>query len=276
MARKQIRVWAPKRNKTHLGSLSRRMLFTWFMLAAFIFLFAPQSLTNKFQFAFVRIFRWPLSIGRNISLLARTRQPPIDVVNRREFNKLQNLLADIIEQRDQERKEVEKLSGLRRRFPLEGAKLLSAGVITATIDKLRSELIIDRGQKDGLAKDQFVLADNSIIGTISHVDSRTARVRLFTDSASNMAVKIGKLNIARIMQGSGDNLARIEMIKHKVKIGTEIMAGKKPGFLDTPMIAGRVARCERNVESPLLWDITVEPVCDVERLNDVTVIVMNP
>ena len=253
------------------------------MLAAFIFLFAPQGLTNKFQFAFVRIFRWPLGIGENISLLARTRQPPSDEVSRREFNKLQrefnklqNLLADVIEQRDQEHKEVEKLSGLRKRFPLEGAKLLSADVITATIDKLRSELIIDRGQNDGLARDQFVLADNSIIGTISDVDSRTARVRLFTDSASNMAVKIGKLNIERIMQGSSDNLARIEMIKHKVKIGSEIMAGKKPGFLDNPMIAGRVARCERNAESPLLWDIMVEPVCDIERLNDVTVIVMNP
>jgi len=276
MARKQIKVWVPKRNKTRLGSLSGRMLFTWFMLAAFIFLFAPQGLTNKFQFVFVRIFRWPLSVGRNISLLARTRQSPADVVSRRKFNKLQNLLADVIEQRDQEHKEVEKLSGLRKRFPLEGAKLLSADVITAAIDKLHSELIIDRGQNDGLARDQFVLADNSIIGTISDVDSRTARVRLFTDSASNMAVKIRELNIERIMQGSGDNLARIEMIEHKVKIGSEIMAGKKPGFLDNPMIAGRVARCERNAESPLLWDVTVEPVCDIEKLNDVTVIVMNP
>ena len=248
------------------------------MLAAFILLLTPQSLTNRFQFAFVRIFRWPLSIGRNVSLLARTRRPPADVVSRREFNKLQNLLADIIEQRDQKHKEVEKLSGLRKRLPLEGANLLSADIITAAIDKLRSELIIDRGQKDGLAKGQFVLADNSVIGTISDVDSRTARVRLFTDSASNTAVKIGKLNVERIMKGSGDNLARVEMIKNKVKIGSEIMAGKKPGFLDTPIIAGRVARCERNTKSPLLWDITVEPVCDIERLrlNGVTVIVMNP
>jgi len=256
------------------------MLFTWFMLAGFIFLFAPQALTNRFQFAFVRVFRWPLNIGRNISLLARTRQPSTDVVSRREFNselnKLQNLLADVIEQRDQQRKEVEKLSGLRKRFPLEGANLLSADVITAAVDKLRSELIINRGQKDGVAKDQFVMADNSIIGTISDVNSRTARVRLFTDSASNIAVKIGKLNIERIMHGSGDNLAKVEMIKQKVRIGTEIMAGKKPGFLDTPLIAARVVRCERNAESPLLWDITVRPVCDIERLNDVTVIVVNP
>jgi rod shape-determining protein MreC len=252
------------------------MLLTWFLLAALIFLLTPQSLTNKFQFAFVRIFRWPLSIGRNVSLLARTRRPPADVVSRREFNKLQNLKDDILEQRDQAYREIKKLSGLQQRFPLEGAKLMPAGVITAAIDKLRSELIIDRGQKDGLAKGQFVLADNSVIGTISHVDSRTAKVRLFTDSASNMAVKIGKLNVERVMKGSGDNLAMIGMIKNKVKIGSEIMAGKKPGFLDAPIIAGRVARCERNTKSPLLWDITVEPVCDIERLNSVTVIVLNP
>jgi len=37
-----------------------------------------------------------------------------------------------------------------------------------------------------------------------------------------------------------------------------------------------VALCERNKESPLLWDITVEPVCDIETLSDVAVIVMNP
>jgi rod shape-determining protein MreC len=159
---------------------------------------------------------------------------------------------------------------------LEGANLLSADVITAAIDKLRSELIVDRGQKDGLARGQFVLADNSVIGTISDVDSRTARVRLFTDSASNMAVKIGKLNVERVMKGGGDNLAMIGMIKNKAKIGSEIMASKKPGFLDTPIIAGRVARCERNTKSPLLWDITVEPVCDIERINSVTVIVLNP
>jgi hypothetical protein len=26
----------------------------------------------------------------------------------------------------------------------------------------------------------------------------------------------------------------------------------------------------------VLWDVIVEPVCDMERLNDVVVIVMNP
>jgi len=53
------------------------------------------------------------------------------------------------------------------------------------------------------------------------------------------------------------------------------MASKKPGFLDMPMIIGKVAQCKLNAQ-PLLWDITVEPVCDIQKAENVVVIVMNP
>jgi len=249
------------------------MLFTWFMLAGFIFLFSPGNLTNRFQFAFHRIFRWPLSIGRNISLSAGTRQPLGDVVSRDEYKRLLNHLANVIQQRNDAYEEVTTLSKMRNMPGWERMGFVPADVITDPINEQRSELIINRGRDDGLAKDQFVLADNSVIGTIYDVDARTALVRLFTDPASNTAVRIG--NIPWLMQGSGNNLAKISMVKHKVKVGYEIMAGKKPGFLDTPMIIGKVAGCERNAQ-PLLWDITVEPVCDIQKAGNVVVIVMNP
>ncbi len=249
------------------------MLFTWFTLAGFIFLFSPGNLTNKFQFAFHRIFRWPLRIGRNISLSAGTRQPLRDVVSRDEYKRLLNHLANVIQQRNDEHKKVEKLSRMRNIPGWERMGFVLADVTTVSIDKLRSELIINRGQDDGLAKDQFVLADNSVIGTISDVDAHTARVKLFTDPTSNIAVRIG--NIDWVMQGSGGNLARISMAKYEVKVGSEVMAGKKPGFLDTPMIIGKVAQCEHNAE-PLLWDITVEPLCNIQKTENVHVIVMNP
>ena len=252
------------------------MLLTWFILAGFIFLLAPQNLTNKFRFAFAHIFRWPLSIGRSVLLSARAHQQLTDVVSRKEHNLLQNYIANITEQLNQGRQKLEKLSGLRDRLVLEGAKFVLADVITASIDGSRSELIINRGENDGLAKDQFVLGDNSIVGTISDVSSRTAQVKLITDSASKIAVKIAGLNTGWIMQGNGNNSAGLHLIKYKVKTGDVVYAGKKPGFLDTPMIAGKVAQCKRNDENPLLWDATVEPACDIERLNNVIVIIMNP
>ena len=184
------------------------MLFTWLMLAGCILLFTPQNLTTKFQFAFARIFRLPLSISRNISLSARAQQPFSDVVSRSEYNRLQNHLANLTEQLQQEHQYTEKLSGLRNRLPLEAAKLVIADIISATISSSHNELIINRGSDDGIAQNQFVLGDNSIIGTISNVSSRTAQVKLITDVTSKIAVKIGNSDTYRLMEGNGNNCAK--------------------------------------------------------------------
>ena len=266
MARKRIKV-------------TRRMLFTWFMLAGLIFLFAPQSLTNKFQLGFARLFRWPLGFGRNVSLLAQP-QSRTDAVSRREFERLQNQLHNVTKQLYEEHQKVVALSGLRDRLGLEGAAMVRANVIQASTDPGQSKLIINRGKNDGLSTGQFVLDGSgvSVIGTISYVDDRTCQVTLVTDSTSRIAVKIANLDIDRVMQGTGNNSAKVNLVptKNKVRPGDIIYTCKKPGLLDVPMVIAKVAQCKRDDENPLSWDITAEPVCDVERLTDVAVIVMNP
>jgi rod shape-determining protein MreC len=245
------------------------------MLAGLIVLLSPQNLTNKFQFAFTYVFRWPLSIGRNISLSATTQQPirDKDTVTRDEYERLLNHIANITQQRDDAHEEIIKLRKIRNKPAWERAGFIQADVITVSVDNLRGELIINRGKEDKLEKNLFVLADNSIIGTISDVATRTARVRLFTDPASNTKVRIGNAN--QLMKGIGNNQAKIKMLKQKVDLDTEIMASKIPGFLGTPTIIGKVVRCEHN-EQPLLWDITVEPVCNIQKVESIHVIVMNP
>jgi len=42
------------------------------------------------------------------------------------------------------------------------------------------------------------------------------------------------------------------------------------------MKVGTVTKCDRDSDNPLLWDITVGPACNMEKLNDVAVIIMNP
>ena len=283
MTRQQISIEGSKRNKRRSGFVSRGMLFTWFMLGGLIVFFAPQNLTNRFQFAFANICRGPLSVGRTITLSARAQPRFIDVVSRRKYDQLQNHLANIAEELNQERQKVEELSRLRNRYPLEGAALVLADVITASAEGF----IINRGENDGLRKGQFVLGDNSIIGTVSDVSARTARVELITETTSDLAVEIGgpaspttasRGGLKTVIQGYSKNSAKVRLVstKHKIRIGDSVYACKKPGFLDTPIIVGTVSKCRKNDENPLLWDITVKPACDVEKLNNVTVIVMNP
>ncbi len=259
--------------------ISGKMLFTWFMMAGVIFLFVPQNLTNKFQFAFARMFRWPLSIGKNISLSTHTQQPLKDVVSRREYNKLQNHLAYLNEELIQKQKKIEKLAGLRDKlYVLEGASIMIADVIKTSIDGLQGGFIINQGKNEGIGKNQFVLGDNSIIGRISDVSAQTAKVKLITDPGLKIPVKITGLNVDMLMQGNGNNSAKIKLqkIKHEINIGDIVSVQKIPGFLDAPMITGTVTKCDRDSDNPLLWDITVGPACNLEKLNDVAVIIMNP
>jgi cell shape-determining protein MreC len=89
-----------------------------------------------------------------------------------------------------------------------------------------------------------------------------------------MPVQVG--GVPTFMTGNGDNSARIEMLKNKVNVGENVFALRKAGFLDASIIVGKVSRCERNTQSASLWDLTVEPACDIQNLEDVAVIIMNP
>lgn len=252
-------------------NISRKMLFTWFMLAGLIFLFAPQGLTNKFQFAFTRVFRIPLSMGRSISLAAK--YPTTTAVGQQ--SDYENHIANLTVKLQRQRKKLKELSGLRQRFPMEDVKFGMADIITAA-DTIAAELFINLGRKDGVKPGQFVLAGNSVIGTISDVSYRTAQVTLITDPASLVAVKIDGLKSGKLMRGSGHDIAKIEMLtrKHKVKKGAAIYAAKKANFLNDLIIVGRISECKRDQNNPLLWDITVKPVCDIHNLDSVAVIII--
>jgi len=259
--------------------VSDRMLFIWLVLVGFIFLLTPQKITGKLQLAFIQIFRHSLAIGRSSLLSASANQSSAsDSVSLEKYNKLRNHLFNTKKSLNQERQKLEKISQLKDRFVWKGVNFVLANIVTELVDVSHSELVIDRGESDALAVGQFVLADFSVIGTISEVDSRIAKVRLITDSASKIPVEINELNTGCIMQGNGFYSAKIQMlgVKHNISVGDIVYARKTPGFLDSAVIVGTVKNCKINEENPLFWDITVKPACDVEQLDNVSVIVMNP
>ncbi len=254
------------------------MLFTWFMLAGCILLFAPQSFTGKFQLAFVDVFRWPLSLGGNVALTARTQQSAGENLGggeQRLLNVIANLEQTVAEYRRQFQKQHKYTP-----YVWEGADVTVAAVIERPVDGPSNELTIDYRKRIGLAKGQYVLGGESIIGTISDVFPQlgTARVKLITDFTSQIPVKIGNGNLRNIMKGTDGNVAVIEQVKTKIDVGERVFALRKRGFLDldAPIVTGRVSRCERNQKEASVWDVTVVPVCDIRNIEDVAVIIMNP
>lgn len=254
------------------------MLFTWLMLAGFILLFSPAYLTNKFPFAFTRIFRIPLNMSRDFALSAQTQQPLEEEATRTQ-TQYQNAYENLKKILEQQQIKLDRLYGLYNGSVWEGTDFSAVDVIgSPVLTGQRNQLYIDCRKESSLVKGLFILADNSVIGKISDVSSYTARIKLFTDVTSEVEVQIGDLNVKRTMQGNGDNTAKIKLmpLKYKIKKDDKVFACRQPGFLDSPMIVGEVAECKRDEKEPMLWDITVEPRCDIKNIKAVDIIIMNP
>lgn len=252
------------------------MLLTWLTLGGLILFLAPSGWTSNFQFAFFRVFSWPLSLGQSITLQVGTAEPSPGEghVRRSQYDQLRNHCSNLEAQLSHKQQRIDVLTGVPNRGFMGNVKLVEGLVYSGSIDKFNGEISIYSGGGSWLRKGQYVLAENCIIGAISDVSSVGTRVRLLTNPISNVAVQIG--GVKRLLEGCGNNLARIPMMKERVEAGTEVFAATQAGLLNMPIIAGRVVRCERNIESAVLWDIIVEPAFDINRLNDVVVIVMEP
>ena len=293
MAWKQIKTGIIGNDTLRKGSFSKRMLFIWCMLASGIFYLIPQNYSNRFQLAFAHVFRFPLNASGNVSLSARTQKKLGDTVPRSQYDALRNDYYNLRQRIDLQYEELRRLSELTG-FVGENVDFILGYVILASTDLQHSELTIECRRTDGLETGQFVLArDNSIIGRITDIFPQLgkAKVRLITNPDSKIAVKIDGLNQNLVMQGNGDNTAKIGNIstKNEVRIGQKVFVQKQSDlpefldvpmrqaeFLDYPMIAGEVTKCRKDDKSPLVWDITVEPTWKVEQLNEIAVITTKP
>jgi len=258
---------------------SKRMLFAYCMLGGGIFLFTPPSVTGKLQLAYARIFRVPLQTGRVVTLAGRAA-PVAEAVDPANYAKLltvqqrlRNHVANLQAQLDEARRQIDALSGLRTVPEWNRMNFQPAGIINDP-GQAQNNLLVNRGQEDGVTVGQFVLGDFSVIGTVSDVSAQTARVKLITDPTSRIAVRVAGIEARGVMEGRSPGSAVIPQVpaKRQPKAGDQVYALKTPGFPGVPIVTAEVVDSRRDPENPLLWEITVRPVSDIANLREVHVV----
>ena len=267
--------------------VSKQVLFAWLILAGFICMFLPQTLTTPLHLAFYSLYKFVPSLGKTVPLAAVASQPlgKSDQASgytqlQTKCNQLQNYCANLWAELVAEHQKADKLAGLRTRFPaLSGAALVNADIISTDSKSKRCRLIINRGISDGLKKDQFALAQNSVIGKVSELSSRTAVIRLVTDKNFSIPVEVAGPKMARgLMKGDGKGFSHIKGLTKKIRIdkNAPVYACKVAGICDVPLIVGKVAQCRPDDDNPLLWDITVKSAVDLDTITSVGIVIMNP
>ena len=277
MAWKQIKTRVLGKDLNREGSLSKRMLFTWCMLASTILYLVPQDSSNKLQLAFARLFHIPLSASRNFSLSAGTQQNIKDTVSRKEY---ETILHENYLLKKQLRQQIDDLGFYKELNSYVGQNIdyVLGYIIPASANVQHSELTINCAGVKGIEKGKLVMARNlSIIGSISYIapEMRIAKVKLITDLDSNIPVRIEGLDQDLWMQGKGDNTAKIKNVSKEEKItqGQRVFAIRSAGFTDSERYIGTVLKYKPDDENPLLLDITVKPAWKIEELNEVAIII---
>jgi cell shape-determining protein MreC len=262
---------------------SKGMLFACGMLAGLTFLFlVPRHASGRLQLAYARAFRWPLAMTSGMVRVHTTAQ--VRTVSPQEHEKLleenQQLRkgsANLQAQLQQAARQIERLTKLKAKPGLEHMQTIPAKVHT----QIQDELMISQGQDSGVAVGQYVLSltdarldDQCVVGVVSAVYAKGARVRLITHPDSHLQVTIAGLNVSKFLDGRGDGTARISLVptSHTIRAGDVVYAQEKRGALDVPVITAEVVQCRPDKDNPLMWDLTVRPVCELATLRDVVVL----
>jgi rod shape-determining protein MreC len=266
------------------ASTSKGILFASGLLVGLIFLFVvPREAAGRLQLAYAHVFRWPLAMGRVVRTQATT---PTRSISPQEYEnllrvcqQLRNKAANVEAQLQEATRQIELLTKLKAKPGLEHMQTIPAKVYA----QVQDEMTISRGQENGVAVGQYVLSltearldEQCVIGVVSAVSAKGAKVRLFSNRDSRIPVRIAGVNVSTVMEGRGDGAAKIPLVRYDraIHAGDVVYAQAKRGLLDVPVIVAEVAQCKRDADNPTVWDITARPVCDLTALSDV--VVMKP
>lgn len=141
--------------------------------------------------------------------------------------------------------------------------------------KYGQNLIINRGEKNGLTPGLVVLDSNGLVaGKVLEVKANSARVCLLTSSACQLAVAI--LNQNRTIGVSTGDLgltAKINFVSQseKINVGDIVTTSGLEKNIPAGLVLGRVSQIN-NQENEVWQNISVEPQVDFNNLKIVSII----
>ncbi len=266
-------------------NISRGTLFLVLITAGIFLQVMPHSKTRLVGYGFQRTFGRILRIGRPVVSPVLSPQEDHDqFVSRDEYNKLviryKNTHADLLALQQR----YAQLARIRAALPSPGPALVIADVIQTSISPSQRELLINlTGDSRTIKPGQYVLGNDAVIGTIVEIFKSTARIRLITDAKHFIPAGIlrdGRSDYVPVqLVGRGDNTCKVPLLSRKdydIRIGDSVYAMKRTGFLNTPVLLGEITSVKPDETQPLLWNIVMQPACDVENLTHVAIIVMDP
>lgn len=147
------------------------------------------------------------------------------------------------------------------------ASILASG--PSAFDNVR---YVDKGSNDGIVAGQAVVDEDGLIGRVDLVSAGSARIRLITDPAVSVGVRVLSTNETGIVTGRGAGPLRLDMFRAKEAVveGDRVVTA---GSLFPPGIAVGTIGTAANAEVGFVLRADVEPAARLSQIDFVRIIV---
>ena len=147
------------------------------------------------------------------------------------------------------------------------AKYIAARVIGDSGGAFVRSMLINAGNRDGLAKGQAAMTGHGLAGRVTAVGLRSARILLITDINSRVPVIVQASRDRAIMAGDNSRLPRLVFLPANASVnsGDIIVTSGHGGIFPAGLPVGRVSRSDDGV-------VRVNPFVQFDKLEFVRVI----
>jgi rod shape-determining protein MreC len=160
---------------------------------------------------------------------------------------------------------------------LEEAQLAHPDGIAATVIGYDPEstlrlVTIDRGLKDGIARDDGVVSGDGVVGRIVEVDPLSSKVLLVTDATSKLPAIVQKGRWWAIAVGTSSHV-KLQYVSQdaKLHVGDRVVTGEGRSFHAGALI-GTIREIEPTSAGALDQSAIVQPAVDLTALSRVVVL----
>lgn len=140
------------------------------------------------------------------------------------------------------------LLGLKHAVPPVAERWLPADIVDIELGRLRQRVLIDRGTRNRVFRNQAVLDDYGVVGQTMHVGPWSADVLLITDPEHDLPVQIARTGFRTIAVGTGDpNALALPYLPANadVRVGDELVTSGLGGVFPAGYPVARITQIHR-------------------------------
>ena len=152
--------------------------------------------------------------------------------------------------------------------------LLPAEVVAFDPSGWFKTVLIDKGKRDGLARDMAVVSAAGVVGRLIGVTSHYAKVLLILDRNSSVDALVQRSRSRGILVGLGDGRCSLRYVQRNddIQVGDQVITSGMGGVFPKGILLGQVEKVQRG-DASLFQTVDVTPVVDFSRMEEVLVVV---